>query len=279
MTNVILEAIIDSLKSLPFLFLAYFLIEYLEHKSNDKFKTALAKNQRFGSIPGAILGTVPQCGFSVMAANLYAGGVITVGTLLAVFISTSDEAIPILVSNPAGIPVLLKIIVLKILVAVAVGLVIDSFAKKRTLEEGTQEICHDCGCGHERSLLKATLYHTVKTFAFIMIINLALNLLIYFIGEQTITKLLLTDSVFQPLIAAAIGFIPNCAASVLLTDLYLEGVLSFGSLAAGLCSGAGLGLAVLFKANKNIKDSFKIAAILYVVAVVVGVILQILNCF
>lgn len=274
MLDVLLDAILDTLKTLPFLFGAYLLIEFLEHKASGKLTGTLSRMGPLGPLGGAILGCVPQCGFSVAAANFYAGRLISAGTLLAVFLATSDEALPIMLSRPEAFPDILRLLGVKLATAAIVGLLADLILKyvlKPKREEPFHDLCEDCDCEHE-GLVKSALRHTVRIFLFLFLINLVLGYAIYFVGEENISRFLLSGSVFQPLLAALIGFIPNCGASIILTELYLAGSLSFGSAVAGLCTGAGLGLAVLFRTNKRPKENFCIAGVLYVAAVVTGVV-------
>ena len=233
--DILLDAAIDCVKMLPFLFLAFLLIEALEHYSSDFTKKLMVKVDKAGPVVGAIVGCVPQCGFSVMAANLYSGGIITVGTLIAVFLATKEIAVP--------------------------------------HHEG--ELCHDCGChNHSAGIVKPALRHTGKIFLYLFVFTFILNLCIDILGIDKISAMMLGDTVFQPAIAALIGLIPNCAASVILTQLYLSGAISFSSVIAGLCTGAGIGLVVLFKVNPDKKENIKIIAVLYVIAVIAGLILE-----
>lgn len=274
--DVLLDAFKDTLITLPFLFGVYLLIEYIEHKSSDKLGNALRKMGPFGSAGGAVIGAIPQCGFSVAASNLYAGRLISMGTLIAVYISTSDEAIPLIIGEPKAVPMLWKLILIKVGIAMAAGMVVDLAIKlfgKKEKQEPFKELCADCDCEHH-SILHSALHHTLHIIIFILIINLVLGFVMEFAGKQTVEKLMMTDSWVQPVIAAFIGFIPNCAASAVLTKLYIGGVVSFGALIAGLCTGAGVGLMVLFRTNKNYKQNFAIMGILYVVAVASGLIIQ-----
>lgn len=276
--DVFLDALIDSLKTLPFLFGVYLLIEYIEHRSADKLGNALRKMGPFGAVGGAVLGVIPQCGFSVAAANLFSGRLISMGTLVAVFISTSDEAVPMLISDPSAIGSLWKLILWKAVIAIAAGVLVDLLARAFKLsheEQPFKELCSDCDCEHH-SILHSAIHHTLEIIVFIFIVNLLLNGVMEFAGEETVSKLLMTDSVIQPLIAGVVGFIPNCAASVVLTQLYINGVLSFGSVIAGLSTGAGVGLLVLFKTNKHLKQNLSIMGIIYVAGVVAG---SLIDCF
>lgn len=283
LVDVILDTLIDSLKMLPFLFLSYIIIEYIEHKASEKIKKSLSNSGKYGSIIGGLLGAVPQCGFSVTAANLYSGRVITVGTLIAVFISTSDEMVPVLLSNPDSISKIFPIILIKVLIAIISGFLIDlllsSNKKNKDLSNDTEEhihkMCKDCDCEH--GIVKSAIFHTMNVFLFIVIVSFVLNLLVALIGEENLGKVLLSGTIFQPLIASIIGMIPNCAASVILTELYIAKSISFGSIIAGLSSGAGIGLVVLFKENKNLKENIKILGIVYLIGVLVGILFDVIG--
>lgn len=273
MLHVLLDALFDALKALPFLFGAYLLIEFLEHRGSEKLISMLSRLGPLGPLGGAVLGCVPQCGFSVAAANFYAGRLISPGTLLAVFLATSDEALPILLSRPQAFPDLLRLLLVKLAAAVVLGLLVDLVLKRflnPPAEEPFHDLCDHCGCEKD-GIFRAALRHTGKIFLFLLLINLVLGTAIYLVGEENISRLLLSGSVFQPLLCALIGFIPNCAASVILTELYLSGSLSFGAAVAGLCTGAGLGLAVLFRTNRRLKENLSLAGVLYVAAVLTGV--------
>ena len=266
---------------IPFLFGVYILIEYMEHASSDKIEKAFKKLGPLGPLGGAVIGSVPQCGISAAAANLYSGRVISLGTIIAVFFATSDEAIPMIIANPSKISVLWKLIVIKIVIAVLVGILVDlilKFCSRNKLTSNDShfhELCENCGCD-EHGILYSAFMHTINITLFVFIITLLLNIAISFVGENTIAKIMMSDNFFQPFISALVGFIPNCASSVIITQLYLEdGILSFGSAVAGLSTSAGLGLLVLFKANKkHMKQNFLICGILYVSAVMTGVLIN-----
>ena len=273
MREILTETIIDAFKMLPFLFGAYLVLEYVEHRAADKLAHTLA-NARFGAVGGALLGCVPQCGFSVAAANLYAGGLISAGTLLAVFLSTSDEALPILLAHPAGAPLVVRLLLIKLAVAMVAGFALDARSRRRP-GQARGDLHRDCtDAGEEGGVLRAAVRHTASVFCFLLLVSLGLNVVIALLGESRLSALLLTGSAFQPFVAGLIGLIPNCAASVLLTELLLEGSISFGSAVAGLCTGAGLGLVVLFEQNKNRKDNVRLLLWLYAVGVAAGLLLQ-----
>ena len=275
--DVIIDTCLDCLKMLPFLFVAFLMIEALEHYSREFTAKLLAKVVKAGPIVGAIAGCVPQCGFSVMAANLYAGGIVSVGTLLSVFIATSDEAILIILGNPDYIGEVGTLLITKVVIAIVAGYIIDIFFREKiSVRKENGNLCHDCGCHNDHAgIMKPAWNHTVKIFVYLLIFTGILNLCIEVLGIDRLSAILLGNTIFQPVIAAIIGLIPNCAASVILTQLYLSGAISFASVIAGLCTGAGIGLVVLFRMNHNKKENFKILGALYVIAVIAGIILEI----
>ena len=287
MLDIIIDTLIDSIKMLPFLFISYLIIEMIEHKSSNKLRKILSSSGKYGIVVGSCLGLIPQCGFSVTASNLYSGRVITLGTLIAVFLATSDEAIPVLLSHPNNITALIKILLVKFIIAIFFGFLIDLVIKKimrnkigdsqeQQVHEHIHQVCSHCHC-NDGGIIKPTIKHTFSIFLFIMIVSFLLNLCIYLIGEENLSKILMSGTIFQPFIAGIIGLIPNCASSVLLTQLYMSGSISFGAIVAGLATGAGLGIAVLFKTNHNQKENFKIVGMLYLIGVLSGVVIQIVE--
>ena len=276
--DTLFDAVLDTFKMLPFLFLAFLIIEFLEHKAQDKIKALFTRAGSAGPAVATILGCIPQCGFSVMSANLYSSGIITLGTLIAVFLSTSDEAIILLATAHNGGFEIFKLLVTKIVVALICGYIIYFIEKKKHKphHHHSHDLCeHDhCGCEENSGILRPALIHTVKVFGFLLLFTIIIDLAVAFIGTDALSHLLLSESVFQPLLSAVIGFIPNCASSVLLTQLYIEGTLSFGSLIAGLCTNAGAGMLILFRDKSKIKENLKILGILYACAVIPGVILH-----
>ena len=285
--EVLLDTGIDALKLLPFLFITYLIMEYIEHKTGDKTKNIIKKSGKWGPVFGAILGIFPQCGFSAAAANLYAGKVITLGTLIAIFLSTSDEMLPILISEAAPIDVILKILATKLVIGIIAGVIIDfigqAFRKKKERqkkEETVEEIGHICEHEHchceKEGIFKSSIKHTLNIFVFIIIISLVMNIAIYFIGEENISNLILNMPIVGPLIAGIVGLIPNCASSVILTQLYLQNVISVGSMIGGLLVGSGIGILILFRVNENFKENVKIVTILYLIGVLSGIIIDLI---
>ena len=284
MLEVLKDTAIDSLKLLPFLFITYIIMELIEHKAGDKTEKIIKKSGRFGPVLGAILGVVPQCGFSAAAANLYAARIITRGTIIAIFLSTSDEMLPILISEGAEITLILKILAIKVTIGILIGLAMDFIStnhkKQRNKVENHEEIHKICEHEHcnceEEGILISSIKHTLQIFIYIFIISLIINAIITLIGEEKISNLVVNVPFIGSIITAAIGVIPNCASSVILTELYLENIITIGSMIAGLLVNSGVGLLVLFKVNKNYKDNFTILGILYVIGVISGIILDLL---
>lgn len=277
MFDILLDAVIDTVKLIPFLFVTYLLMEWLEHKTSPRTRGIIKSSGKFGPLFGGLLGALPQCGFSAAAASLYSGKVITIGTLTAIFLSTSDEMLPIMISEHAPIGLVLGILGLKVLIGAIAGLIIDASIgrnqKIEKIEVGIKNVCrHDnCHCDSEKGFVKSSIRHTVVISAFIFAITLILNILLHFIGEETLAAVILDRPILGPVISSFIGLIPNCAASVAITQLFLGGVISFGSMMAGLLSGSGVGLLVLFKVNENIKDNAKIFVMIYVIGVICGI--------
>lgn len=273
--DAITDSLIDSVKLLPFLFLTYLVMEYLEHKAGEKMQQAIQKAGRGGPLLGGLLGVFPQCGFSAAASNLYAGRIITAGTLLAVFLSTSDEMLPIMISENVSALVILKILSVKIVVGVLAGFAVDFIFRDGKKEMRIEHLCEQHHCHCENGIWKSALHHTVEIFLYIIFISFALNLLIGWAGEDVLGNMILNRPVLGEMAAALVGMIPNCASSVAITQMYLNGVLGPGALIAGLLSGSGVGLLVLFRVNDDHKENLKIMGVLYVAGVVGGLLV---NC-
>ncbi len=274
-SDLLLDTVLDSIRMLPFLFAAFLLMEALEHYSTAWINKTLTTLKKTGPIAGALLGCIPQCGFSVMAANLYSGGVISTGTLLAVFLSTSDEAVIILMGHPGSADAIWRLLAVKFLIALAAGFLTDLIlAGKFPDTKHIEDLCHDCGCHSHHGILKPALNHTFRLFGYLFVFSGILNLLITLAGMDAISTFLLNGSILQPFLTAIIGFIPNCAASVLLTELYLNNAISFAAVISGLCTNAGMGLIVLFRVNRNRRENLSIAGLLYLTAAAAGLILS-----
>lgn len=289
MLEIVKDTLIDGVRLLPFLFITYLIMEYLEHKTGKKTKNIIQKSGKLGPLWGGILGIFPQCGFSAAASNLYAGRVITLGTLIAIFLSTSDEMLPVLISENASIGLILKILAIKLVIGIIAGFLIDFIGqtinkKKKQIENISEEIEEEIGhiCEHEHchceegGIIKSSITHTLNIFLFIIIITFILNILIHFIGEENLSNLILNMPVIGPIIAGIVGLIPNCAGSVILTQLYLQNVISIGSMIGGLLVGSGIGILILFRVNKNVKENLKILGILYVIGVVCGIVIDLI---
>lgn len=280
MIEVLEHTILDSIKLLPFLFITYILMELIEHKAGEKTEKIIKKSGKFGSVIGALLGIVPQCGFSAIAANFYAARIITRGTLIAIFLSTSDEMLPILISEGAELGLILQILTIKVIIGIAIGIVIDIFNKSnnnRNKSDEIHKICeHEhCNC-EEEGVVKSSIKHTAQIFIYIFIITLIINAIIHFIGEDNIANFIINIPVIGTLIAGLIGVIPNCASSIILTELYLEGIITLGPMIAGLLVNSGVGILILFKVNKNKKENLTILGILYIVGITAGIVLDLL---
>ncbi len=277
MLDVIQDTLLDSLKLLPFLFITYLIMEYIEHKTRAKTEETIKKSGKFGPFFGSLLGIVPQCGFSVSATNFYAGRVITLGTLISVYLSTSDEMLPIMLSESVPFAVILKILAIKFTIGMLAGFVIDlilRLRKKNQEEERIIDICEKDHCHCEKGIVKSSIHHTVHIYIFILIIMFILNTAVYLIGEEHISGFLVNQPILGPVISSLIGLIPNCASSVIITEMYLQNVINVGTLIAGLLVNAGVGLVVLFKTNKGIKENLKIVGILYLIGLISGTIIQ-----
>lgn len=273
------DVLIDGGRMIPFLFFAFLLIELLEKYTGEKRDRILMKGNEAGPVIGALFGCIPQCGFSVVTANLYAERLVSVGTLLAVFMSTSDEAIIVMLGYPKSGHKILTILCLKVIIAIIVGYLVDLFCRKKHFILKEERVwkenrCRCCG-GHD-NILKVAVLHSAKTLLYIMLFSLALNLVIEGIGIEWIQKILMSDSPFQVVLSASVGLIPNCASSILITELYMKGVLALPAVMAGLLASGGMGLIVLWKNNRDKKESLKITAMLYIGSILIGVIMQII---
>lgn len=267
------DAVLDTLRILPFLFAAFLALEAIEHYSNQFSNRLLARVGKAGPLVGAALGCVPQCGFSAAAANLYSGGLLSLGTLLAVFLSTSDEAVFILLAHPGNEKTVVRMLVLKMGIGMTAGFLIDILFRGKKKEKHIEEMCKTCGCSDGNGIFRPAFIHTARLAVYLFAFTFCLNLVLAFAGVERFAEILGKDTLLQPFIAALLGMIPNCAASVLITELYLSGTLSFGAALAGLCAGAGIGPVVLFRSNHSPRENAGILLLLYGCAVIAGIIL------
>jgi hypothetical protein len=306
MYDIFLDALIDSVKTIPFLLLVYVGIELIEYKFANRLVEKIKRAGSAGPAIGAVAGILPQCGFSVFATALYNQRFVTIGTLMAVYLSTSDEAIPVILSQPDKIGIIVPLIATKIVIALIFGYLLDLVYRKNKQETLAHVKSYNLGndapehrhpdilnenacCGHHigapekkfniRKFFFHPIVHTLKIFVFIFIVTFAINIAFVELGDEALAKLFLSNGFFQPFLAAFFGLIPNCAASVGITELYLKGVLTYGSTIAGLCASGGLGLLILFREEKNKFEVIKIIGILFGISVFVGLVVQYTSIF
>lgn len=279
MLDIIQDTLIDVIKLIPFLIITFYIIELLEHKFSSKTQKLMTNSKKIAPLIGSILGIFPQCGFSVMATNLYITRIISLGTLIAVYLSTSDEMLPIMLSRNIELSIILKILAIKLIVGIIIGFLVDYFTKKLTPKNQPIDlhICEEEHCHCDQSLLKSSLKHTINIVIFLLIVIFILNWTIEYIGIDTLSKMFLKDTPFAPFIASLVGLIPNCAASVTITELYLTNALSLGSTIAGLLTGSGVAILVLFRTNKNLSENLTILAIIYLSGSLIGFLINLIT--
>ena len=283
--EIVSHTLLDTLKLLPFLFLTYLLMEFLEHKSGGAAERWLRRSGKVGPLIGGALGILPQCGFSAAATGFYAGRIITTGTLIAVYLSTSDEMLPILISEGAPLAFIVKVLATKLIIGVAAGFLIDLFTRllrrKDAPEQEPQieELCEREHCQCNEHFALSALKHTLHITLFILLFTFLLNLVIHGVGEDQLASLLSGRPVVGNLLAAVVGLIPNCASSVVLTELHLNGIISTGAMLSGLLVNAGIGLALLFRNNRPVRDSFRILALLWCIGASVGILIDLIGLF
>lgn len=271
--HVIEHSIEDNIGLLPFLFITYLVMEYVEHKTGDGVERALKKAGKVGPFVGGIAGLIPQCGMSAAASGLYAGRMITLGTLLAIYLSTSDEMLPIMLSHSVDMATIPRVLLFKAGIGMAAGFLVDFVLRYRGKKEEGLKIhgmCEHEHCGCEGGIVRSALRHTIRIFIFVLVISAVLNLAFELLGEDSLFWTALSQPVIGPILAGIIGLIPNCAASVVITQMFLAGTITFGTMMAGLLVGAGVGIMVLLKVNESKAESLRIIALLYVIGVVAG---------
>lgn len=283
MYEIILDTLKDGVRLLPFLLITYIIMEYMEHKMSAHTRHMVQASGRFGPLIGSIAGIFPQCGFSAAAASFYAGRVISRGTLIAIFLSTSDEMLPVLISQKVPVNFIVSILGMKVVIGIAAGFLVDlvfSVVKKEPKAEmDIHHMCeHDhCHCEGENSLFKSAVVHTVQIFFFILLVSFILNIVISIIGRDSLSQMILNRPVIGAVLSGIVGLIPNCASSVVITQLYLDGAMSLGSMMAGLLVGAGVGLIVLYKSNDSMRENLRITGLLYVIGVGAGIAIDFLG--
>ena len=270
--EVLIHSFTDTLKLVLFLFFTYLFMEFIEHVASDGLKSVMKKAGIFGPFIGGIFGVVPQCGFSAAAANLYSGRVITFGTLIAVFLSTSDEMLPIIIAGDVDLNKILPIIIYKCAVAIAIGFIMDIIIRAMGMYEddmALDDICSD-GCDCDNGVFLSALRRTLGVSVFVFLVTAVINALMFFVGEDALSGSILTSPVVSHVISAVVGLVPNCASSVALTKLAMSGVISTGAMMSGLFAGSGIGLLVLFKTNKHPIQNIFITLLLLIVGVAFG---------
>lgn len=284
-----LEILEENIRIFPFLFITYLFMEILEHKAGPKTKKMIRETGKAGPAIGGMLGAFPQCGFSAAASNLYAGRIITLGTLISIYLSTSDEMLPIMISEAADATTIIKILVTKVVIGMISGFVIDFvmtvILRKKKAAIDIHSLCEEehCHCNHNeggfwRKVVLPSLIHSIKVFAFIFVVSFVLHEVVHHVGEDALADFLVNKPVLGECLAGLVGLIPSCAGSVVVTTLYLDGIIGAGAMMSGLFVSAGVGLLILFRVNKNnIKENFGILALLYVLGVLWGVLIELLN--
>lgn len=267
------HSIIDSLKLLPFLFITFLFIEFIEHKFSKKVNKLIGKSGKFGPLVGGLLGLIPQCGFSVMATNFYITRFISLGTLFSIYLATSDEMLPIMLSHGVSYKVIFSILLIKFVSGFTFGYIIDFVFNKKN-NKFNYELCNNEHCDCEHGLLKSSIKHTLSTFIYIVITTFIVTFLYEQFGENLVSKIFMKDNFFGPFVGSLVGLIPNCGASIALSELYLNGAVSFGTSIAGLLTGSGIAILVLFKSNKSVKENLFIITTLYLFGVLVGIFIE-----
>ena len=282
--HLILHALKDSALVLPFLLITYIIIEFIQRRAT-KLNNGKFLSGKLAPLYASCLGLFPQCGFSIMSSKLYENNLIKAGTLLAVFIATSDEAFALLISSGNFLP-LLFLLLFKLVLALIVGFSVNAFIKKAVFVKykGSfnlkhEEYCRQCGTSSDATKVQAyliyPLIHALKTFAFVLVVNFIFGIILHFIGEDNLLNFMQTTIILQPIVCALVGLIPNCASSILITQLFIKGGITFGSMFAGLSANAGIGLAVILKDKTKIKNNLILVLILYLVSITAGFILNI----
>ena len=277
MKDIVIDTLIDGVKLIPFLFIAFLIIELIEHKLSNRNKDLITKTGKFGPMFGSILGMFPQCGFSVLATNLYVTRIVSLGTLISIYLSTSDEMLPILLSENVEIGLIIKILLIKLFIGMVSGFIIDFILRKKESKvEADYDICHEENCHCKEHLLLSVIKHTIHITLFLMIISFLLNCLLEYTGILD-TNNIIANNPFSVFVTSLIGLIPNCGASVMITTLYLKDIISFASMISGLLTGSGVALLVLFRSNKKLSENILILSLVYFIGVGAGLIVELVD--
>ncbi len=277
MKDIVIDTLIDGVKLIPFLFIAFLIIELIEHKLSNRNKDLITKTGKFGPMFGSVLGMFPQCGFSVLATNLYVTRIVSLGTLISIYLSTSDEMLPILLSQNVEIGLIIKILLIKLFIGMVSGFIIDFILRKKESKvEADYEICHEENCHCKEHLLLSVIKHTIHITLFLMIISFLLNCLLEYTGILD-TNNIIANNPFSVFVTSLISLIPNCGASVMITTLYLKNIISFASMISGLLTGSGVALLVLFRSNKKLSENILILSLVYFIGVGAGLIVELVD--
>lgn len=269
MLEILIHTIKETLNLIPFLFIAFLIIEFIEHKlDNEKI---LKKSGKFGPLIGAVLGLIPQCGFGILATNLYITRIISLGSLIAIYLSTSDEMLMILMANKTPLNLIGKILLIKFTIGLITGYIIDLIFKNKKEKIHIHELCEHDECHCEENIVKSSIIHTLKTLGFIFIALFIVNFIFHKYGESYLSQLLLKNKILSPFISSLIALIPSCGSSVVLTEIYLLNQISFGTLISGLLTNSGLSILLLFKNNKHLKENIFILLTIYIIGIIVGI--------
>ena len=277
MKDIIIDTLLDGVKLIPFLLFTFIILELIEHKFKNKTEKIIRKSGKFGPLIGSLLGIFPQCGFSVAATNFYTTRIISLGTLIAIYLSTSDEMLPIMLSEKTDIKIILIFLIIKLFVGIIFGFIVDFIFRNSEKNKFNYNICEEEHCHCEHGLLNSSIVHTFKTFIYILISTFIINILFSCVSTTNIEKIFFKNNIFGPFIGSLFGLIPNCGASILLTELFINNTISLGTCLSGLLTGSGVALLVLFRTNKNLKDNLKIVSILYTIGLIVGIFIDFLH--
>ena len=278
MWEIVFDTLVDNLKIFPFLFITYLFLEYLERKTSEKTAQAIQKADKAGPLVGSLLGILPQCGFSVAAANLFAARIITLGTLMAIFLSTSDELLPILISYEVPLKIIVEITGYKIVCGILFGYLVDAFCKVK-ITPNIEALCQNenCHCEENEAIWKPALYHSLRITLFILVFSLILNFILQNYGSSEVLTRALQYPLLGEMLSALIGLIPNCSSSVILTQMYIFNYIDFSTMISGSLVSAGVGILVLFRVNRPLKQNLKIIALLYACGLLGGLCSNILE--